>query len=384
MKQTFNKHLCYKFWNSMKNIKGILVTIILATVVMTGCKNNTVKQTTVSNKKDSVAVFILQREAFNKEITFPGELLPMERAEIFAKISGYVKSLKVDIGDKVQKGQVIAVLDAPEMIANYAQINSDVQTARSKYVGSLDAYKRITNAAKVEGTIATGELERIKSQMMVDSSSLQAAKSKLNAYAQLKDYLVIRSPFSGVVTQRNIDPGTLVGTGNTKPILVIENNNSLRLRLPVPEAYTSANPDSSSVHFTVDAYPGVKFEAKLSRKAGALNLTNRTEAWEFQYANKDNQLKSGMFANASIKFRRSAPSFLVPLTAVVTNNEKRFVIRLKDSKAEWIDVRNGISVDNKMEIFGNLLAGDTLLIKGTDEIKEGMKVTAKLTPGTAR
>ena len=361
----------------MKILNRILVTIIIAAVAVTGCKNNSAKEQTSSVKKDSVAVFILQKESFNKEISFPGELLPMERAEIFAKVSGYINSIKVDIGDAVQKGQVIAILDAPEMIANYAQVNSDVQTARSKYVGSLDAYKRITNAARVEGTIATGELERIKSQMMADSSSLEAAKSKLNAYAQLKDYLIIRAPFSGVVTQRNVDAGTLVGTGNIKPMLVIENNNTLRLRLPVPEAYTSANPEASTVHFTVDAYPGVQFEAKLSRKSGALNLTNRTESWEFLYTNKGNQLKSGMFANASIKFARSVPSFLVPSTAVVTNQEKRFVIRLKDGKTEWVDVRNGIAIDNKTEIFGNISEGDTLLVRGTDEIKPGKELIPK-------
>lgn len=377
MKQITTNPLHYKFRNSMKNITGISVIIITTTLLAIGCKNNTGNEAAPSAVQDSVVVFILQKESFNKEVSFPGELLPMERAEIFAKISGYVKNIKVDIGDAVQSGQVIAILEAPEIIANYAQVNADVQTARSKYVGSLDAYKRITNAAKVEGTIATGELERIKSQMMADSSNLQAAQAKRNAYAQLKDYLIIRAPFNGVVTQRNVDVGTLVGTSNIKPMLVIENNKTLRLRLPVPEAYTASTPDASTVHFTVDAYPGVQFEAKLSRKSGALNLTNRTETWEFLYTNNGGQLKPGMFANANIAFSRPSPSFVVPATAIVTTQEKRFVIRLKDGKAEWVDVRNGIAVDNKTEIFGNVSEGDTLLVRGTDEVKEGKELTIK-------
>ena len=362
----------------MKNINGILIVTITTFFVATGCKNKATKEQMQTGRTDSVAAFILKKESFNKEVSFPGELLPLERAEIYAKVSGYVKSIKVDIGDRVQQGQILAVLDAPEMIANYAQVNSDVQTAKSKYVGSLDAYSRIMNAAQVEGTVAAGELERIKSQMMADSATLEAAKSKRNANAQLNDYLVIRAPFSGVVTQRNVDPGTLVGTGNAKPVFVVENNNTLRLRLPVPEAYTSADPDSSSVHFTVDAYPGVQFGANLSRKSGALNLTNRTETWEFLYANKGNQLKPGMFANATLEFDRSAPSFMVPSTAVVTNQEKRFVIRLKEGKTEWVDVRNGIAVDNKTEIFGNFSEGDTLLVRGTDEITQGTVLIPKL------
>lgn len=357
----------------------MIILILVSTIggLTTSCKNKTSTEGKQTKKIDSAATFILQKESFNKEVSFPGELLPMERAEIFAKVSGYVNNVKVDIGDAVQKGQVIAVLEAPEMVANYAQINSDLQTARSKYNGSMDAYKRISNAAKVDGTVAAGELEKIKSQMMADSAALGASKAKLNAYGQLKDYLIIKAPFSGIITQRNIDPGTLVGTGNPKPMLILENNRTLRLRLPIPEVYTASNTDSSSIEFSVDAYPGVMYNAKLSRKAGALNLTNRTETWEFIYPNKSNELKSGMYANAKIRFGRSAPSFFVPSSAVVTNLEKRFVIRLKNGKSEWVNVRNGISVETKTEILGDLSEGDTILVRGTDEIKPGTTIYPK-------
>jgi RND family efflux transporter MFP subunit len=353
----------------MKKTRALLGIYILATIFVTGCRNKFTQNQTQSGKPDSVAAFILQKKSFTKKISFPGELLPLERAEIFAKISGYVNRIRVDIGDSVHKGEVLAILDAPEMIANYSQVNSDVQTARSKYLGSLDAFNRIVIAARVDGTVAAGELERIRNQMMSDSASLEALKSKLAAYAQLKDYLVIRAPFTGVVTQRNFDPGTLVGAANSKPILIVENNDILRLRVPVPEAYTSANPGGSSVNFTVDAYPGQVFDAKLSRKSGSLNLTNRTETWEFIYPNKDKKLKSGMFANAIINFSRPDPSFVVPATAIVTNQERRFIIRLKNTKTEWVDVHYGIVLDDGTEIFGTLYAGDTILVRGTDEIK---------------
>jgi membrane fusion protein, multidrug efflux system len=357
----------------MKKIKATLVIFIVATIIVTGCRRRSTAVQSQPVKTDSVAAFILNKQSFSRKISFPGELLPLERAEIFAKISGYVNTIKVDIGDAVHKGEVIAILDAPEMIASYSQVNSDVQTARSKYIQSLDSYNRLANAATVSGTVAAGELSRIKNQMMADSAGLEAMKSKLAAYEQLKDYLVIRAPFRGVVTQRNFDPGTLVGTGNSKPILVIENNDILRLRVPVPEAYTSANPAGSSVNFTVDAYPGQAYGAKLSRKAGAINLANRTETWEFIYPNKDNQLKSGMYTNATINFSRPAPSFVVPSAAIVTNQERRFVIRLDNCKTEWVDVHNGIVLDDKTEIFGNLSEGDTILARGTDEIKPDKK-----------
>ncbi|MBO9620978.1 MAG: efflux RND transporter periplasmic adaptor subunit [Niabella sp.] len=347
--------------------------IILAVACQQNKKSGEAKKTDT----DSAAVFILQKDTVNKQITFPSELIPLEKAELFAKVSGYVRSLKVDIGDRVHQGEVLATLEAPEMNANFSQSNADIQTARSKYLGSLDAYKRIVNAAKVEGTVAAGELEKVRSQMMADSAALTAMRSRSNAYGQLKDYLVIRAPFSGVVTARNVDPGTLVSPGNPKPLFVVENTSTLRLRVPVPEAYTAASAETPGISFTVDAQPDVTYQAKLSRKSGAVDQVNRTETWEFLYPNTNNQLKPGMFANALLKLGRKAPTFVVPSSAVATNLEKRFVIRLKDGAAQWVDVRNGISMGDKVEIFGTLNEGDTLLTRATDEIKGETKLIPK-------
>lgn len=355
-----------------------IIGLASLTVLWAGCQQNKGNKEVAKKGADSAMVFLLRKDTVSKKVTFPAELIPLERAEIFAKVSGYMGTLKVDIGDKVSKGQLLAILEAPEAIANYAQANADVQTARSRYLGSLDAYKRIVNAAKVEGTVAAGELEKANSLMMADSAALNAARSKTNAFAQLKDYLNIRAPFNGIVTQRNVDPGTLVSAGNPKPLLVVENIRTLRLRVPVPESFTSANSETSAINFTVDAQPDVTYQAKLSRKAGALNLSNRTETWEFLFDNSNNQLKSGMFANAILKLGRQAPTFLVPASAVATNLEKRFVIRLKDGKTEWVDVRNGISLGDNIEIFGDLSLGDTLLMRATDEIKTGTSLIPKL------
>ncbi len=366
--------------NKMKRFAWYCSVLFLLILTATGCKQNTQEQETKKSEVDSVAAFILKKETVNKEISFPAELIPLERAEIYAKVSGYVKNLRVDIGDHVLKGQVLAVLDAPEFASNYSQANADAQTAHSKFLGSRDLYERIAKASKVDGTVAASELEKVKSQMMADSSSYEAAKEKLNAIAQLKDYLTIRAPFSGIITKRNVDEGTLVGNSDAKPILILEDNSKLRLRVPIPEAFTSTIPDSSSIYFTVEAQPDVTYRANLSRKAGALNLTNRTETWEFIYDNKKNQLKSGMYANASLKLRRKENSFVVPSGAVVTNLEKKFVIRLKDGAAQWIDVRNGFSMNDSTEIFGNLNGGDTLALRATDEIKQGTLLFPKLQP----
>ena len=355
--------------------------ILLAGTLSTlteGCSQSDNKRKVDHADIDSVAVFSLKKGQINKQITFPAELTPLNRAEIYSKVSGYINDFKVDIGDHVKKGDVLAILDAPEIISNYSQVYSEELAASSKYRTSSDVYERFLKSSKTLGTIAPEELEKSKNLMLSDSSSLEAAKSKLKAYAQLKDYLIIRAPFNGIITQRNFDQGTLVGINNSKPILIVENIEKLRLRVPVPEAYTMTIPDTSVIRFTVDAQPGKIFTATLARKSGSINLLNRTETWEYIYQNKNDEIKSGMFANASIKFGRKELPFLVPESAVVTNLEKRFVIRLNNNKTELVDVTNGISQNDKVEIFGALSEGDILLVKPGDEIKPGTKLIGKM------
>ncbi len=358
----------------MKSFLPIRIGSLL--ILFAGCKQNEpaeVKPTT----QDSVAVFILQKQEIRKQLSFPAELVPYEKAELFAKVNGYIKEMKADIGDKVSKGQVLAILDAPEMLSAYAQTGSDAQLARSRYRASLDAFQRIAQAAKVSGTIATGELERSRNQMLADSAAYESAKTKALTYGQLKDYLVIRSPFSGVVTQRNADPGSMAGNNNPKPILVVENNSQLRVRIPVEETYTHAIPDTSVISFTVDAQPDKIFKAKLSRKTGAVSKETRTENWEYIFNNEKRELSSGMYANAVLQLGRPEQSLAVAPGAIATTLERKFVIRLRQGKAEWVDVRTGFNSGDKIEIFGSLSAGDTILQKVTDEIKAGSPLIPK-------
>src|SRR5450759_4184425 len=157
----------------MKLSHIIVLTVATSSVLIAGCSQNNSKREVKQSGVDSVAVFSLKKVQINKQITFPAELTPLERAEIYAKVIGYINEFKVDIGDRVKKGQVLAILDAPEVISNYAQINSDEQTARSHYKTSLDAYKRILNASKVSGTISEEETEKAKNLMLSDSSALE-------------------------------------------------------------------------------------------------------------------------------------------------------------------------------------------------------------------
>ena len=352
-----------------------LIALIISVFFVSACGS---KKTASSGtaEADSVEVFALSKQAVSKTLTLPAELHPWERAEVYAKAEGYVRELRVDIGDRIRKNDVMVVIDAPEVMANYASASAGLQAAQSKYRTSLDVYRRTRSAAEEAGAVSESELERVRNGMLMDSATYEAARSAANAYAQLKNYLVIRAAFDGIVTQRNVDPGTLVGK-NQKPMIVLEDLHKLRLRVAVPEVYTSAIPESTSISFTVDAQPSKKYSATLARKSNQIDPKTRTELWEFEVPNQGMELKSGMYGMASFTVRRNAPVFVAPYQAVVTTLEKRFVIRVRDGKAQWVDVRNGINTSDKVEIFGDLQEGDLLLVKPNDEIRDGQALVIK-------
>jgi len=359
-----------------------ILCIFLFAVSITACRNSEPpKQTTAAATAiDTVAVFILHESSVDKTIELPAELLPYEKTDLFARVPGYLKEIKVDLGDHVRRGQTLALIEAPEMQTKYAEFQSSLQAAKAKYMGSVDVYQRLLKAsmAKTAGIVAPVDLERSRNQQSADSASYEASKKLAQSYKEVAGYLVIESPFDGIVTARNADRGALVGSNQN--ILTIQNNHTLRLRVAVPELYIAANTANKEANFRVDAYPEKLFPAILSRKSGSIDANTRTEQWEFIYNNANNELKAGAFAYLKLNLQRAGKSFVVPPSAVTTNQERKFVITVKNGKAQWIDVRQGISTDKGLEIFGNISAGDTLFMRATDEKKTGYTGFWKLVP----
>lgn len=348
---------------------------IVAIVLLFGtCKNNDhLMQTSASatNTLDTVAVFVLKDTSASKSIIFPAELLPYEQVELFARVQGYLKEIKVDIGDRVRRGETLAVIEAPELQTRYAEFQSSLQAAKAKYMSSADVFQRLYKAsqAKTAGIVAPVELERSRNQMLADSAAFEASKKLTQSYKEVAGYLILQAPFDGIITARNADPGALAGTNQV--VLKVQNNRTLRLRIAVPELYIAANTANREAVFSVDAYPEKLFSATLSRKSGSIDPATRTEMWEYIYNNKNNDLKAGSFAYVKLNLARAGYSFVVQPTVISTNQERKFVIRVKEGKAEWVDVRQGMSTDNGIEIFGNLHKGDTLIVRATDERKTG-------------
>ena len=343
-----------------------------------GCNNNAPEKPVAAvSSLDTVPVFILKDTAVTKNIELPAELLPYEQSALFARVQGYVKEMKVDLGDRVHRGQTLALIEAPELQSKYAEFQSSLQSAKAKYMSSADVYERMYRAAqaKTAGIVAPVDLEHSHNQLLADSASYEASKKLAQSYKEVAGYLVLEAPFEGVVTARNADRGALVG--NNQMVLTVQNNRVLRLRIAVPELYASGI-TKKEINFRVDAYPEKLFSATLARKSGSIDPVTRTEQWEFAYDNKNNELKAGAFAYVKLNLQRPGNSFVVPALAIATTQERKFVIRVKNGKAAWIDVRQGMSTDRGIEIFGNITNGDTLVGRASDERKPGSAAYWKL------
>jgi len=321
--------------------------------------------------QDTVAVFVLHTDTLKKGVDLPGELDPYLQTDLFAKVQGYVREMKVDIGDRVRKGQTLAVIEAPEVNTQVSQSEAALASALSKYTASKDKYQRLYQASQSEspGIVAPVDLVTAHDLMAADSAAYEALRQQAKAYKEVSGYLYITAPFDGVIIARKADPGALVSASSM--VLTIQANDILRLRVSVPEVYVAAATGKRDLTFAVDAYPQQRFTGTLTRKTETIDPATRTELWEYDVDNRRHLLKAGAFVYARLNLERGAPSLLLPPTAIATTLERKFVIRVHDGKAQWVDVRQGMTTDSGIEVFGDLHPGDTLLTKATDERKPG-------------
>ena len=373
MKNPFIMTTIFKYKRDMKILWSLSGLILLAS-----CNQgeSAAVAKTEEAKTDTVKVFVLTLDSAQKTISLPGDLLPNENVQIRAKVPGYISKIKVDIGSKVTRGQVLALIDAPEINTRVQELFSKEKAAQSRYQSSKDYYNRIGAASKTDGVIAASELEKTKNQMQGDEAEYKAAQFAVSSYKQMGNYLAIIAPYNGVITKRNINVGSFVGSINDKPLFEIEDNKVLRLRVAVPEIYTNALLADNTGDLTTRSFPDKKFKAKLVRRSGSIDNETRSEIWEFEIPNNTGELKAGSYADVKLHLLRTQTSFVVPASSVVSTLEKRFVIKVSGDSTRWVDVRPGFNMGDKQEIFGELKAGDTLVIKANEELKAGRKVIA--------
>jgi len=385
-------------------MKFLSCIVLASTLVLVGCAAPSSSQAggpvqqAASGSPQAVNVVAVESQKLNTVLALPAQIIPYKTVDIYPKVTGFIDTIRVDRGSHVKAGELIIRLSAPELVAQRAQAEASLQAAQSqlsaaqaKLASDEGTYQHLSAAAKTPGVVAGNDLQVSEQSAAADRAQaeaatnyVRAAQDALRSVKQLESYLEIAAPFSGVVTLRNLHPGALVGpasgTPGAQPIVQIEDLDRLRLVVPVPEAYTAGIREGQQAAFSVPAYPGRTFHAPIARIAHDVTQNTRTMAVELDIRNGDGQITPGSFATVEWPIQRFYPTMMVPSTSVTTDLQRTFVIRVRLGKAEWVDVKTGVTVNGKTEVFGELQPGDIVVANATDAIRPGTNLSTQQLP----
>jgi RND family efflux transporter MFP subunit len=322
----------------------------------------------------------------SRTVDLPAEIAPFLTVSLHAKLSSYVERVLVDRGSAVKEGELLVDLSAPEMQAQIAEAQSKVPVAEAdrlqaeaQLAAAQSTYQRTVEAAKTPGAVAGNDV--VLAQKQVDAAqalvnsrqkAVAAAQAAVKALESSLPYLKITAPFDGVVTDRLVHPGALVGPGGGDPaLLVVQQVSHLRVVVPVPEELVGGIVAGGKVDFSAPAFPHRVFTGAIARIAHVLDPKTRTMAVELDVTNRDGALAPGMYPSVKWPVRNTQPELFVPKTAVVTTAERVFVIRDREAHAEWVDVKKGVADGDLIAVTGNLNAGDRIVRRATDELRDG-------------
>lgn len=361
--------------------RAVLFTLSAITVWLGGASVVAQRNTSSVDTAKVVA------QALEKTVTIPGDLTPYLGVNLSARVSGFVESVPVDRGSWVKRGQLLARISAPELRSQRVEAEATLQAVRAqqaeaeaKTVAAQSTYDRLNAASATPGVVAGHDLEiaersleAARAHVNALKSSAGAAEAALQAMQEMESYLQLVAPFDGVITERNVHPGSLVGP-SMGTLLRIEQVSRLRLTVPVPESYVGAIVNGTKVDFRVTAFPDQVFQGVIARPAHSLDMKTRSMLVELDVTNPKRLLAPGMFAEVRWPVTRAQRSLFVPRTAVVRTSERQFVVRVRNGVAEWVDVRRGELKGDLIEVFGELRKGDEVVRRANDEIRPGTKV----------
>lgn len=367
--------------NRIKNKYLSVLHILIASLVTVAFGSCSASSEEVKDQKpvEDVAVEVIpvHKEKLSSSIELPGELIAFQQVDIYAKVNSFVKKMYVDVGSEVKSGQLLVAMEAPELNSQLAAAASRLKSQEAVFLASKSNYDRLYETSQTPGTVSQNDIDQALAKKNSDEAQLEAAKSAYKEIQDTKDYLEIRAPFDGVISARNVNTGAYVGPsgkGSELPLFTLQQQKKLRLVVSIPELYTSYLHNKLNIQFSTSAIPQKKFTATVSRLAGALDNKLRAERVEMDVINDDKKLLPGMVVEVAMPLPSSDSSFVVPKTAVINSTERLFVIKVTEGKAKWIDVKKGREEGNRIEIYGEFKNGDSLVRRGSEEIRDGSAV----------
>jgi RND family efflux transporter MFP subunit len=269
-------------------------------------------------------------------------------------------------------------LEAPEINQQVQTARANLSKAKEQYLISKEKYERLLQTSETPGTVSPFDLSSAQSKMQSDEANLNAEESSLKGLTEIEDYLVVRAPFNGVITERNIHPGALVGPSvktSDGPMLSLQQLNKLRLTVNIPEAVVADLNNKEWISFSLSAYPEKEFRAKLARKSGVITSNLRSETIELDVDDNNGQIKPGMYAEVKIPISSSANSLIVPASAIVHSTKGVYIVGINEqNKTVFLPVQEGINSNDSTQVYGQLAPAQKIVLHPSSEMEEGISV----------
>jgi RND family efflux transporter MFP subunit len=387
-----------------------LITVLTLVVCFMSCAKP--EDTTPAQAEAPVVpVTKATRSEFTSHLVLTAEFEPFQEIEVMAKVAGYVKSIRVDIGDRVHQGQLLATLEVPEMQDEQAKAAASIQQAAAEVASASDelqraesahqmahlSYTRMLDVSKREpGLVPMQEVDEIHSRDLVAEAQVSAAKSNLRAVEQktrvaqaeenrlktLYRYTDITAPFAGVITKRYANVGAMIQAGTASqsqamPIVRLSQNTTLRLMLPVPESAVSRVLTGDSVDVRVPSIAKT-FPGRVARFTGKVQQATRTMDTEVDVSNPSLTLLPGMYAEVDLHADQRNNVLAVPLDAIERKGDVTRVYQVGESGSiRIVPVVLGTETAQKVEIRSGLEEGAVVIVGRFSALKEGQKVQTK-------
>jgi RND family efflux transporter MFP subunit len=389
-------------------LTGCLIALLAAGLTACG-KNEKVRAESGGSKEISVGITKVSRKTLERQLTVSSELVPFQEIDVYAKESGYVRDLLVDYGTRVKKGQVIAMLEIPELEVQLQQDdaairNASDQVTRAEHeLGRVEAqhkvvhlqFDRLNGVAKSKpGLVAQQEVDdaqgkdlAAEAQVDATKSSLQSAQSQLQGAEAKKEhdrvlfnYSKITAPFAGVITQRFANLGALVQAGTSSstqamPLVRLSQDDRFRLVIPVPESYVRYIKIGESVSVTVPSLSGGVFPGEVARFSVDVKEDTRTMHTEVDVLNTKQLLIPGMYAEATLTLERKVNAMSVPLQAIDHDGGKSTVeVVNQANRIETRTVTLGLQTARDAEVVSGLSGDEQVVVSDRSGLKPGEQV----------
>jgi RND family efflux transporter MFP subunit len=386
--------------------------VILALAAGCNSKGKALPASTHTDRP-TVAVAKASLENLAHTVVLTAEFRPYQEVDVMAKVAGYVKQIRVDIGDRVRQGELLATLEVPEMAddlsrakasldrssAEVRRASEELQRAQSAHEVSHLSYNRLANVMKDRpGLVAQQEVDDARGKDLVSEAQVSAARSsllaaqeqvnvaqaELNKVKTLSEYMKVTAPFEGVVTKRYADTGSMIQAGvssqtQAMPLVRLCENRLLRLILPAPESVVPTIHVGQAVEVSV---PSLKrtFAGRVARFSNQVQLDTRTMATEVDVPNPQLVLMPGMYAEVDLTLEHRQGALAIPVTAVGgSETDPIAYVVTADRKVEIRHIQTGLQTANRVEVRSGLQDGDLVVIGNRNQLTAGQQVEPKIT-----